>query len=135
MSVGLLAVRLLYRFYVCVHLSKWFTFFSVFSRLFLVVVSSFTLAGNGFGLCVRAGFGAQNCLPTLNLNRSTKLQVCTSPRLTQNPCYLLGFLHCLLNTYSTISSISNICLVDAFIRIYSSFSINSFFLFLRNIGL
>ena len=46
MSVGLLAVRLLYRFYVCVHLSKWFTFFSVFSRLFLVVVSSFTLAGN-----------------------------------------------------------------------------------------
>jgi hypothetical protein len=25
MSVGLLAVRLLYRFYVCVHLSKWFT--------------------------------------------------------------------------------------------------------------
>ncbi|MCB0536370.1 MAG: hypothetical protein KDE33_02470, partial [Bacteroidetes bacterium] len=50
MSVGLLAVRLLYRFYVCVHLSKWFTFFSVFSRLFLVVVSSFTLAGNGFRL-------------------------------------------------------------------------------------
>jgi hypothetical protein len=32
MSVGLLVVRLLYRFYVCVHLSKWFTFFS-----FLVV--------------------------------------------------------------------------------------------------
>ena len=34
MSVGLLVVRLLYRFYVCVHLSKWFTFFS-----FLVVCS------------------------------------------------------------------------------------------------
>jgi hypothetical protein len=32
MSVGLLVVRLLYRFYVCVHLSKWFTF-----SLFLVV--------------------------------------------------------------------------------------------------
>ena len=32
MSVGLLVVRLLYRLYVCVHLSKWFTFF-----LFLVV--------------------------------------------------------------------------------------------------
>ncbi|MBS4040089.1 MAG: hypothetical protein KGZ81_05770 [Flavobacteriales bacterium] len=28
MSVGLLVVRLLYRLYVCVHLSKWFTFFS-----------------------------------------------------------------------------------------------------------
>ncbi len=24
---------------------------------------------NGFGLCVRAGFGAQNCQPALNLNR------------------------------------------------------------------
>jgi hypothetical protein len=45
------------------------------------------LAHNVFGLCVRAGFGAQNCQPALNLNRSTKLQVCTSPRLTQNPCY------------------------------------------------
>ena len=32
MNVGLLAVRLLYRFYVFGHLSKWFTFFS-----FLVV--------------------------------------------------------------------------------------------------
>ena len=39
-----------------------------------------------FGLCVRAGFGAQNCQPALHLNRTTKLQVCTSPRLTQNPC-------------------------------------------------
>jgi hypothetical protein len=35
MSVGLLVVRLLYRFYVRVHVSKWFTFFS-----FLVVCSS-----------------------------------------------------------------------------------------------
>lgn len=34
MSVGLLAVRLLYRFYVRVHLSKWFTF-----SLFMSVVS------------------------------------------------------------------------------------------------
>ena len=46
------------------------------------------MAYNGFGLCVRAGFGAQNCQTALNLNRSTKLQVCTSPRLTQNPCYM-----------------------------------------------
>ena len=30
MSVGLLVVRLLYRFYVCVHLSKWFTFLFMF---------------------------------------------------------------------------------------------------------
>ena len=57
--------------------------------LFIVVVCSLcrvSLATNVFGLCVRAGFGAQNCQPALNLNRSTKLQVCTSPRLTQNPC-------------------------------------------------
>jgi hypothetical protein len=56
-----------------------------------------SMAHNGFGLCVRAGFGAQNCQPALNLNRNTKLQVCTSPRLTQNPCYrhvLLCFCYC-----------------------------------------
>jgi hypothetical protein len=51
-----------------------------------VARSVFTLAANVFGLCVRAGFGAQNCQPALHLIRSTKLQVCTSPRLTQNPC-------------------------------------------------
>ena len=45
------------------------------------------ISANVLGLCVRAGFGAQNCLPALHLIRSTKLQVCTSPRLTQNPCY------------------------------------------------
>jgi hypothetical protein len=55
-----------------------------------------TLVANGFGLCVRAGFGAQNCQPALNLNRSTKLQVCTSPRLTQNPCWRFVLLLCML---------------------------------------
>jgi hypothetical protein len=44
---------------------------------------------NVLGLWVRAGFGAQNYQPTLNFNRSTKLQVCTSSRLTQNACYKL----------------------------------------------
>lgn len=29
-SIGLLVVRLLYRFYVCVHLSKWFVFVLMF---------------------------------------------------------------------------------------------------------
>ena len=46
MSVGILVVRLLYRFYVCVHLSKWFSF-SRLSQSLMVVVSSYTLAGNG----------------------------------------------------------------------------------------
>src|SRR5690554_5987619 len=45
------------------------------------------LAHNGFGLCVRAGFRAQSFKLLLKFIRSTKLQVCTSPRLTQNPCY------------------------------------------------
>jgi hypothetical protein len=50
-------------------------------------VSVSKITGNGFGLCVRAGFGAQSFNLLLNFNRSTKLQVCTSARLTQNPCY------------------------------------------------
>ena len=38
MSVGLLVVRLLYRLYVCVHLSKWFTFSVFLSVIFCRVV-------------------------------------------------------------------------------------------------
>ncbi len=45
MSVGSLAVQMLYRFYVVGHLSKWFTF-SVYVVRLLVVVSSFRLAYN-----------------------------------------------------------------------------------------
>ncbi len=41
---------------------------------------------NGFGLCVRAGFGAQSFNLLLKFIRSTMLQVFTSARLTQNPC-------------------------------------------------
>jgi len=36
-------------------------FFIVFSRLFVVVGSSFTLAANGLALGAVAEFGAQNC--------------------------------------------------------------------------
>jgi hypothetical protein len=43
--------------------------FLVFSRLFVVVVSSFTLAANVLGLCVRAG------------NRSTKTEFITKVQL------------------------------------------------------
>jgi hypothetical protein len=85
MSVGSVAVQLKYVLYVG-HLSK-LAFHLMFKVVRLVVVgSSVRLACNVFGLCVRAGFGAQNCQPALNLNRSTKFQVCSSPRLTQNPC-------------------------------------------------
>src|SRR5690606_8535477 len=61
------------------------------------------IAGNGLGLCVRAGFGAQNCQPALNLNRRTKLQVCTSPRLTQNPCYASFFSSFYIHSFLTVT--------------------------------
>lgn len=47
-------------------------------------------AANVFGLCVRTGFGAQSFILLRMFIRSTKLQVYTSARLTQNPCYLLA---------------------------------------------
>jgi hypothetical protein len=49
MSVGLLVVRLLYRLYVCVHLSKWFTF-----SLFLVVC--LLLSGRPLHLLPKSSF-------------------------------------------------------------------------------
>src|SRR5690554_6459431 len=54
----------------------------------LMVLLQLPTTVSGFA---KAGFEAQNCQPALNLNRSTKPQVCTSPRLTQNPCYRLCF--------------------------------------------
>ena len=45
---------------------------------------------NGFGLCVRAGLGVQNCQPALMPNRSTTLELTTSARMTQNECYAVG---------------------------------------------
>ena len=68
-----------------------FFFFVFMQQIYHCRSLFFRLVGNVFGLCVRAGFGVQNCQPALNLIRSTKLQVCTSARLTQNPCYLLVF--------------------------------------------
>ena len=63
MSVGILVVRLLYRFYVCVHLSKWFSF-SRLSQSLMVVVSSYTLAGNGSGIAAVGEF--ENRQPKLS---------------------------------------------------------------------
>jgi hypothetical protein len=44
------------------------------------------IAHNVFSLCVRAGFGVQNCQPAPLPNRSTKLELTTSARMTQNEC-------------------------------------------------
>jgi hypothetical protein len=59
--------------------------------LSMFVVCFGGIGHNGLGLCVRAGFGAQSFNLLLKFHRSTKLQVCKSARLTQNPCYRLVF--------------------------------------------
>ena len=88
-----------------------FTFVSLRNQLFLKVGG---IESNVFGLCVRAGFGAQNCQPALHLNRSRKLQVCTAcpvryetglPRLTQNPCYKPFFYLSFMSISSKINSV------------------------------
>ena len=60
-------------------------------ELFLIGLSVVgKMAGNVLSLCVRAGFGVQNCQPALIPNRSTKLELTTSARMTQNECYAVG---------------------------------------------
>jgi hypothetical protein len=86
MSFGLLVVRLPYCLYVCVHLSKFVSLFSVLTRSMSAVSCRFTPAANGPRLCVRVGFGAQSFNLLLLFIKGTKLQVCTSARLTQKPC-------------------------------------------------
>jgi len=51
----------------------------------------FRVAANVFSLCVRAGLEALSCQPALMPNRSTKLELTTSARMTQNECYGLPF--------------------------------------------
>lgn len=60
---------------------------------------------SNFGLVPPEGEGAQNCQPALNLNSSTKLQVCTAPRLTQNPCYAFVVLSLVSNSFRVLPSI------------------------------
>ena len=60
--------------------------FCHFIGLVYLVAVALPLVPNGFGLCVRAGFGAQSFNLLLKFIRSTKFQVCTSARLMQNPC-------------------------------------------------
>ena len=64
----------------------------------LIVINSqiYNISANGFGLCVRAGFGAQSFNLLLKFIRGTKLQVCTSPRLTQTRVRCIPFFVCLL---------------------------------------
>jgi hypothetical protein len=82
MSFRLLAVQLLSCFNVVGHLSKWFTFFAS-SHLFIVVVSSATLAGNGW-YCRRLGFLALKFINIPNVQISTKVsKYALQPRFWQ----------------------------------------------------
>jgi hypothetical protein len=47
------------------------------------------ISANGLALGEEADFEAQNCLPALNLIRSTKLHLTTEPAFLPNACYLL----------------------------------------------
>ena len=72
MSVGLLLVRLLYRFYVCVHLSKWFTF-SVFLSVIFCRVVVFYACTQRPAACRSGGFSAPKLLNIPELSTSKKV--------------------------------------------------------------
>ena len=50
------------------------------------------IADNVLSLCVRAGLDALSCQPAQMQNRSTKLELTPSARMTQNECYAVGLL-------------------------------------------
>ncbi|MDI9876212.1 hypothetical protein [Flectobacillus rivi] len=60
--------------------------FSVFSRLFIVVGASFTLADNVSGLCDGGAKEAQNLKFAQMLKRRTTVELCSFAPLLQNPC-------------------------------------------------
>jgi len=62
MSVGLLVVRFQYGLYVVVHLSKFVSLFSVFTRSMSAVSCRFTLAANVFVVAAGAGHQINNFL-------------------------------------------------------------------------
>jgi hypothetical protein len=51
-----------------------------------------TMTPNGLALGEEADFEALNCLPALNLIRSTKLHLSTEPAFLPNACYRFGVL-------------------------------------------
>lgn len=51
-----------------------------------------SIVGNGISLAAGGDFGAVNCQYSMNLNRSTKLDLTTLPPLAANECYRFGLL-------------------------------------------
>ena len=95
MSIVLLAVPFEYVRYVG-HLSKWFVFVLMFK--FWSVCRLWngrpTIGYNGLRLQEVGDFGDENCLPPLNLIRSTKLHLTTEPPISCRCCYHQCFLVC-----------------------------------------
>jgi len=56
-----------------------------------VFLWSLQITANVLALGEEADFEALNCLPALNLIRSTKLHLTTEPAFLPNACYGLGF--------------------------------------------
>ena len=88
LSVGLLAVPFQYGLYVFGHLSKWFVFVLMFKfwSVGRLCNGRPTIGYNVLQLQEVGDFEAQNCLPALNLIRSTKLHLTTEPAFLPNAC-------------------------------------------------
>jgi len=83
-------------------------FFLVFSCLFVVARSSFTLAGNVLGLCEGGEIEVQMFNLAPKFIRIPMLKLSTNAPLLQNPCYLLAFCLSLIcfNSWSCVITIS-----------------------------
>ena len=62
-----------------------------FSTIFNGLHCRHSITGNGLQLQEVGSFEALNCLPPLNLIRSTKLHLTTEPPISCRSCYLLAF--------------------------------------------
>ena len=91
MSVGLLAVRLLYRFYVLGHLSKWFTF----SQLLVVCLSLWCrplhLLPTDWRYVFVADFEALSCQVTRLFIRCRNNEIPTISAIKYTACYKLAY--------------------------------------------
>jgi hypothetical protein len=89
MSVGSVAVQLQYGLYVFGHLSKWFVFVLMFNFWSVSCLWNGrpTIGYNVSTLGEGGDFGDENCLPPLNLIRSTKLHLSTEPPISCRCCY------------------------------------------------
>jgi len=89
LSVGLLAVPFQYGLYVFGHLSKWFVFVLMFKfwSVYRLWNGRPTIGYNVLQLQEVGDFGSVNCLPPLNLIRSTNVQLTTEPPISCRCCY------------------------------------------------